>query len=182
MIKKLSATALIYCYSELERQTVVQRDALNFALSCILSPMMNKVLHPVAFHSLKFNLTELTYGIHNKKLSARVTVFRKWRRYLVGSKPPTIVFTSDKSLEYTMKESPHVNRKPAHWAEFIATFDFQGIYRPGTAGGKADGLLRYPENCPKEGVTLKPAEAMYRNRQVNLIGLPTESFGISIVC
>jgi len=45
----ISAPILCRFYSELD--TVVETDASNYALGCILSPIHGKRLHPVAFHS-----------------------------------------------------------------------------------------------------------------------------------
>jgi len=51
----------------------MKADASNFALGVILSQLRaSGKLHPVAFHSRKFNATEINYEIYNKELVAIV--------------------------------------------------------------------------------------------------------------
>ena len=42
-------------------------------------------LHPVAFHSRKFDDAKINYEIHDKELLAIVDSFTQWRHFLEGS-------------------------------------------------------------------------------------------------
>ena len=74
-------------------------------------------------------------------MSAIVNSFKQWEHWLIGSRHPIKVYTDYKNLEYftTMKV---LNRRQAHWADYLSLFDFKIIYRPGRENGKADALSR----------------------------------------
>ena len=57
-LKRCFTTAPILCHFHLDRDTVVETDASDYALGCILSQFQEKKLHPVPFHSRKLNSAE----------------------------------------------------------------------------------------------------------------------------
>lgn len=57
------APILWYFYPE--RDTVVETDARDYTLGCILSEFYRKRLHSVAFHSRQLGLAEYNYDIYN---------------------------------------------------------------------------------------------------------------------
>jgi len=69
----------------LTEQTVIETDASDFALGCILSQYLGKPLHPVAFHSRKLNPAERKYEIHYNELVALLETFRQWKHSLLGA-------------------------------------------------------------------------------------------------
>jgi len=64
------------------RKTVVETDATNLALGCVLCQYQGKWPRPVAFHSPRLNSAERNYEIHDKELLAMMEVFKEWKRYL----------------------------------------------------------------------------------------------------
>jgi len=64
-LTKRFQTAQILSYFYPGRMTVVETDASDFALGCVLSQYKGRCLHPVAFHSRKLNSTERNYEIHD---------------------------------------------------------------------------------------------------------------------
>jgi hypothetical protein len=84
-----------------DRPIIIKTDASDYALAAILSiELESGEIHPVAFHSQKFNSTELNYDVHYKELYAIFEAFRIWRHYLKGSATPIDVVTDHKNLEY----------------------------------------------------------------------------------
>jgi len=77
--------ALILEHFEPTRQIVVETDASDFAISAVLSQVMNGQLHPIAFYSRKMDTAKINYDIHDKKLLAIVAALKEWRRYLEGA-------------------------------------------------------------------------------------------------
>ena len=69
----ISAPILCHFYSDLN--TVVETDARDYALGCILSQFHGNRLHPVAFHSRKLSPAERNYDIHDKEVLAIVVAF-----------------------------------------------------------------------------------------------------------
>ena len=65
--------------SFLSRQrTIVETDASDFALGCVLSQFKDRRLHPVAFHSRKLSDAERNYKIHDTELLAILEAFKAW--------------------------------------------------------------------------------------------------------
>jgi hypothetical protein len=44
-----------------------------------------------------------------------------------------------------------LNRRQAHWSQFLSQFNFKIVYHPGTAGGKPDTLTCRSGDLPKAG-------------------------------
>jgi len=81
------------------RRTVVETDASDFALGCVLSPYQGRRLHPVAFHSRKLNSAESNYEIYDKELLAIMEAFKEWKSYLWGEEEPVTVYTDHQNLQ-----------------------------------------------------------------------------------
>jgi len=81
-LKKRFTEAPILSHLDHRRKTVVETDASDFALGCVLSQYQGRRLHPVAFHYRKLNSAESNYEIHDKELLAIMEAFKEWKRYL----------------------------------------------------------------------------------------------------
>ena len=127
-----------------DRQTIVETNASDWAIAGILSQVIEKRMHPVAFYSRKLSPAEINYEVYDKEMLAVVVAFKEWRRYLHGAKYPVLVYTDHRNLEY-WQTARQLNCHQARWALELGEFDFKIIYRPGTQNGKADALSRCPE-------------------------------------
>ena len=130
---------------------MVETDASDFALGCVLSQYQGRRLHPVAFYSRKLNPAERNYEIHNKKLLAIMEAFKEWDRYLVGEgeNEPITVYTDHRNLQ-TFLTKKEWNNRQRRWTEKLTNYNFKIVYRPGTQGGKPDALSRLPEYHSEE--------------------------------
>lgn len=154
-LKSAFTTAPVLAHFDPARQSVVETDASDFAIGCILSQYGDDgILHPVAFYSRKFTPAEINYEIYDKEMLAIVTAFREWRQYLEGSQHQIKVFTDHKNLEW-FTTTKNLNRRQARWAELISGYNFVIVYRPGSQGGKPDALTRRPDYRPEEGDALR---------------------------
>ena len=152
-----------------DRETVVEMNASDFALGCVLSQFKEKWLHPVGFHSRKLNNAGRNYEIHDKELFAMLEAFKEWKHYLVGSDKPITVYTDHQNLQNFLTTKVW-NRQWVRWAQRLADYNFKIIYRPGGKGEKPDVLSRQPEYCPKEG-------AEHNEQSI----LKSEHFGLSLI-
>jgi len=134
------------------RKTVIERDASDFALGCIVSQYLGKRLHPVAFHSRKLKDAERNYEIHDNELLAILEAFREGKHSLPGADEPVTVYTDHQNLQYFLTTKVW-NARQIRWAQWLANFNFKIVYRPGTIGGKPDALSRRPEYRLEEGAT-----------------------------
>jgi hypothetical protein len=124
---------------------IVETDTSDFALGTILSQFgIDGLLHPVAFYSQKLTSAEINYQVYDKELLAIITAFEQWRPYLVGAQHRVQVLTNHKNLLY-FTTTRTLNRRQACWSIFLADFDFEIQYQPGTQQGKADALSRRSE-------------------------------------
>jgi len=78
-LKKAFTSASILTHWIPNAQLIVETDALDYALTAILS-IVNKdnEVHPVAFYSHTFTVAKLNYDIHDKELLAIFKAFKIW--------------------------------------------------------------------------------------------------------
>ena len=68
-LKEAFTSAPILMHADLSKPFIIEADASDFALGSILSQIGNDgKLHPLAFHSRKFEAAEINYEIHDKEL------------------------------------------------------------------------------------------------------------------
>ena len=99
-LKRRFISAPILCHFYPELDTVVETDASDYALGCILSQFHGKRLHPVAFHSRKLSPAERNYDIHDKELLAILIAYMEWKHYLAGTEKPITPHTDHQNLQY----------------------------------------------------------------------------------
>ena len=100
-LKKAFASAPILAQVDPEKPFTIEAYTSDFALGSILSQQGDdEKLHPVAFHSRKFDAAEINYEIHDKELLAIVDSFTQWRHFLEGSSHQVTVFSGHKNLAY----------------------------------------------------------------------------------
>ena len=100
-LKQAFTSAPILIHVDLEKPFTMEADASDFALGSVLSQLGDdEKLHPVAFHSRKFESAEINYEIHDKELLAIVDSFEQWRHFLEGSPHQIIVYNDHKNLTY----------------------------------------------------------------------------------
>ena len=144
-LKHRFVTAPILIYANPKKQFIVETDASNFAIGCVLSQYGDdNLIHPVAFYSCKLSDTETRWPIHDKELYGIIVAFRQWRRYLRGTTEPVLVYTDHRNLQYFMSKNL-VNDRQIRWSMELSDYRFVINYRPGSSMGKADALSRQAE-------------------------------------
>ena len=103
--------------------------------------------HPFAFFSRKMNVTEQNYVTGDQELLAIVASFKAWRHYFEGVKYIITIISDHNNLKYFLEAKP-LSRWQAHWAEFLAEFDFTIIYWPGKKN-PADAPSQRPDYQPE---------------------------------
>ena len=93
------------------KEIIIETDASNFAIGCILSQKWGETLHPVAFFSRKMEKAEKNYEIHDKELLAIVTAFKIWHHHCHGSPYPIRVLTDHNNLKYFMETTKFNKRQ-----------------------------------------------------------------------
>jgi len=124
-----------------KRETVVETDASDFALECVLSQFLDGRLHPVAFHSRKQIQAEWNYKIHEKELLAIWEALTECECSLVGADLPITIYTDNQNLQYFLTTKKW-NPREVQWRQELGNFNYKIIYRQGTCGGKPNALSR----------------------------------------
>jgi len=174
-LKQRFTSAPILAHLDAQKPVIIETDAYDFTIGAVLSQRDDeRRLHPVAFHSRKFQPAEINYEIHDKELLAVVDAFKHWRRYCEGAAHQIQVFSDHQNLEY-FTTTKVLNRRQARWAQELAGVDFRIYYRPGTQNGKPDALSRRPEYRPKKGgIENQPITAVLQEK--NLANRRNQSF------
>ena len=140
-LKQAFCDAPLLAQFNYKEPTYLETDASEFAMGGILTQKAPDThRHPVAFFSRKFTAAERNYGTPDQELLAIVACFKNWRHYLEGAQHTVTVITDHNNLRYFLEKKP-LSRRQAHWAEFLAGFDFKIEYRPGKRN-PADGPSR----------------------------------------
>ena len=152
-LKKVFTSAPILTHWIPDAQLIVETDALNYALTEILS-IVNKdnEVHPVAFHSHTFTVVELNYNTHNKELLAIFEAFKIWWHYLEGLAYSINIVMDHKNLEY-FSTTKVLTQRQAWWSEYLSQFNLVIRFRPGRLGTKPDALTGQWNVYPKKGNT-----------------------------
>jgi len=166
-LKRRFTTAAILAHFNAEKPVIIETDASDFAIGVVLSQRDEENrLHPVAFHSRKFQPAEINYEIHDKELLAVVDAFKHWSRYCEGAQHQVQVFSDHQNLEY-FTTTKVLNRRQARWAQELAGIDFRIYYRPGTQNGKPDALSRRSEYRPgKGGIENQPVTTVLQEKHL----------------
>jgi len=98
------------------REMVVETDASDLALGCVLSQYQGRRLHPVACHSRKLNSAERNYAIHDKELLATMEAFKECKRYLWGEAEPVTVYPDHQNLQSFLTKKVW-NQRQIRWAQ-----------------------------------------------------------------
>ena len=98
-----------------------------------------KDLRPIAFDSRRMTPTEQRYSAQEREMLAVVYALQKWRGYIEGS--PILVRTDHESLKHFLTQK-NLGRRLARFADDIAHFNVEIVYRPGKHQLVADALSR----------------------------------------
>ena len=101
-------------------------------------------LHPIAFHSRKFQPAEINYKIYDKEMLSVVEGLERHRHYFEGLGHQTTIYSDHLNLLW-FTETKVYNRRQVRWAEKLSKYDFKIVFRPGRKSGKPDALSRRPD-------------------------------------
>ena len=167
-LKTAFTTAPVLAHFHPDRPSILETDASDFAIAAVFSQHdAANVLHPVAFYSRKLSAAELNYDIHDKEMLAIVEAIREWRAYLEGAAHPFVVYTDHKNLEH-FATTKVLNRRQSRWSEFLASYNFKIVYRPGAAMTKADAMSRRHDFSEGSKASDAPPRTLLKPGQLQL--------------
>ena len=149
-LKKIFTSTPILIHWILDTQLIMETDALDYALTAILS-ICNKEneVHPVAFHFHTFTVVELNYDMYNKELLTIFEAFKIWQHYLEGLAYPINIVTDHKNLEY-FSTTKILTWRQAWWSKYLSQFNLVIRFCLGCLGTKLDALTKQWDIYSKE--------------------------------
>jgi hypothetical protein len=140
-------SAPILSYPQSGGQFVLDTDASNFAIGCVLSQVQDGEEKVVAYGSKSLSKSERNYCVTRRELLAIVVFLKKYKHYLGGSRVK--VRTDHGSLRWIFNfKNPE--GQLARWLEVLSSYDLDIEYRAGKKHQNADGLSRRPcHQCGK---------------------------------
>lgn len=140
-LKNALISAPILAYPREEGEYILDTDASNFAIGCVLSQVQDGEEKVIAYGSKALKKEERNYCVTRRELLAVVEFLKKYRHYLGGR--PVRVRTDHGSLRWLLNfKNPE--QQLARWLEVCATFNLTLEHRPGKQHQNADGLSRRP--------------------------------------
>jgi transposase InsO family protein len=156
-LKDCFTRAPLLAHFDETKPSQVETDASENAVSGILSQTCEwpagsgrTVWKPVAFFSRKLDQAERNYTVGDQEMLAIVESFKEWRHYLDSPAFPTRVLTDHHNLQGFMS-TKSLGKRQARWAEIMAAYDFEIIWRKGKEN-PADGPSRRPDYCEKTAI------------------------------
>lgn len=143
-IKEAFASATILRHWDPTKESKVETDASNRAVSGILSQLTADQWRPVAYWSRKLTETEERWHTGQQELCAIVEALDHWRHYLEGLDRKFTVLTDHQALKGVV-DSParDLRGRLARWVYRLSAFDFDLQHQAGKKN-PADGLSRKP--------------------------------------
>ncbi|MBW0479875.1 hypothetical protein O181_019590 [Austropuccinia psidii MF-1] len=117
-LKEAFTKAPILSHFDPSLPTIVETNALDYALGAILRQVSDSGKHPIAFDSCTRIPAKLSYDIYDQELLGMVWALKHWRAFLLSLSSLFEVLIDHSSLQYFM-ESKVLTRRQAHWAEFF---------------------------------------------------------------
>ena len=126
---------------------ILDTDASHLAIGAVLSQMVDRKEHPVAYFSRTLNQPEQQYCVTRKELLAVVQSIKHFHPYLYGRH--FLVRTDHASLQWLLNFKA-LEGQLAKWMQKLGEYDFEVKHRKGAEHGNADALSRWPcfsESC-----------------------------------
>ena len=123
---------------------ILHTDASDIASGAALLQEQDGVLHPIAYHSAKFNKHQKNYSTVEKELLAIINSIQKFRHYLQGSSQPLSVFTDHNPLTF-LQRNKFTNQRLLRWSLMLQPYAIQINHIKGSDNCLADALSRPPD-------------------------------------
>lgn len=140
----------IMAYPMDEGQFIVDCDACDVSIGCVLSQVQDGRERVIAYGSRTMNKSERNYCVTDKELLAVKHFVEHYKHYLLGRR--FLVRSDHQALKWLFSLKDPKSRI-ARWIEILSAYDFEVEYRRGTQHGNADALSRCPDpkicNCPE---------------------------------
>ena len=139
-MKLISKPLLVAPNFESKEPFILDSDSSGFAVGAVLSQKQaDGAEKPIAYFSKTLSKEAMNYHITRKELLAIMLAMEHFQFFLLGRK--FLIRTDHRALQW-IKKTKALNSQLFRWSERIQNFDFEIVYKQGSALGNADGLSR----------------------------------------
>ncbi len=138
-LKRCLASATLMYHPCFDRPFHVYSDASLRGIGGVVLQQHDDNMQPVAFCARKLQGPETRYTVTEQELLAIVYCFQQWRCYLEGTS--VFLHTDHEPLTW-LQSQKSLNRRQAHWLEFMSRFTYTLLYVKGDENVVADALSR----------------------------------------
>lgn len=138
-LKRSLTTAPVLQYPDFKQPFILDTDASDVAIGCVLGQVCDGKEHVVAYGSRTLSKAERHYSTTRKELLAVIFATKLYKCYLLGAK--FLLRTDHSSLRWLWR-SRELYGQCARWVEHLAAYDFDLTHRPGVKHTNADALSR----------------------------------------
>ena len=138
-LKEVLSKAPVLKLPDIEGEFLIQTDASDDAMGCVLMQEHNGDKHPVSYASKKFSERERKYSVEERECLAMVWGIQKYNRFLYGKE--FIIETDHCGLQY-LKTGSIRNARVMRWYLALQNYNFKVRYIRGSENNVADYLSR----------------------------------------
>lgn len=138
-LKHRLVCAPVLATPDFEKPFIIQTDASDHGLGCILSQMMDDGEHVIAYGSRTLSKAECKYSVTEKECLAVLWAVERYRPYIEGAQ--FTIITDHHSLLWLNNLKDPVGRL-ARWAVRLQQYDYNIQHRKGSAHVGPDALSR----------------------------------------
>ena len=135
-----SAPVLSYPSEDHSDLFILDTDASDTAIGCVLSQKQDEVEKVIAYGSKMLSASQRSYCVTYRELLAVVEFVRHYKHYLLGRR--FLLRTDHSSLRWLLGFKDSGEGLIGRWLARLALYDFDIEHRAGTAHGNADALSR----------------------------------------
>jgi len=168
-LKKLMCSKPVLTQAQYDKPFIIHTNASAYGVGAILlqegetNPQkpLKPCLHPIAYYSATFMLTERNYDIYEHELLAVLKALQNWRPYLTWTPQPFTFITDHANLTF-WKHPWKVNRHVAQWFAELQDYWFEIKHAPGKTHTTTNFLSRPfvddKGECNNKDITVLPPE------------------------
>lgn len=140
-LKTLLARGPVLQAPDFTKPFALQTDASHIASGAVLLQEKDDILHPVAYHSAKFNCHQLNYSTIEKELLAIIQAVQKFECYLQPSHQTLKIYTDHNPLTF-LHRNKFSNQRLLRWSLMLQPFNITIHHLKGSQNCIADALSR----------------------------------------
>ena len=140
-LKNLLAQGPVLQAPDFTKPFALQTDASDIASGAVLLQERNGTLHPVAYHSAKFNSHQKNYSTIEKELLAIIQAVQRFECYLTPSHHGLHVYTDHNPLTF-LHRNRFSNQRLLRWSLLLQPYDLTLHHIKGSQNCIADALSR----------------------------------------